>query len=614
MEKRYAVGIDLGTSNSALAFSPAREEGRIAVLPVTQLLSFQTVGELEILPSALYLPLENEVAGAAARLPWESDPLGGVVGQLAREHGALVPNRLVTSAKSWLSNPHVGPEKPVLPWQSDLGERKVSAFEASRRYLEHLRHALRWTLRQRGEEGGPQDCEVVVTVPASFDEVARLQTHRAAAAAGWGEVTLLEEQQAAFYHWIEHSGDDWRRQVHPGDVVLVCDVGGGTADFSLVAVSERDGNLALERVSVGDHLLLGGDNMDLALAYALRTELEARGHRIDGIQFLSLVHSCRVGKETLFADPSLETVPLSIPSRGSSLFGGTVGTALRRETLNAIVLAGFFPLAGIQDQPARRRAVGLTEFGLDYAADPALSKHLASFLARSWQNTRSSEGLAALVADRGRESGGVHFVCPTAVLFNGGVFKADPLRERVLALLRQWNEDTPVRELAGSHFDLAVAKGGAAYARNLVTGHGIRIKAGTARSYYVGLETSMLAVPGFTPPLKAVCVVPQAMEEGTEASLSGQEFGLVTGEQVEFRFFSSSVRAGDAVGTVVAGEDDLEETASLEVTLPPLEGRSGELLPVTLHSVITELGTLELWMRHEGTGQQWKLEFSVRGQ
>jgi hypothetical protein len=365
---------------------------------------------------------------------------------------------------------------------------------------------------------------------------------------------------------------------------------------------------------VGDHLLLGGDNMDLALAYALRADLEGRGQKVDGVQFLSLVHSCRVGKETLFADPGLERVPLSIPSRGASLFGGTIGTALTRETLDAIVLAGFFPLTGIQDQPARRRAAGLTEFGLDYAADPALSKHLASFLARSWQNTRTSEGLATLVADRSRESGGVRFVCPTAVLFNGGVFKADPLRERTLALLRDWNGGTPVRELAGSHFDLAVAKGGAAYARNLVTGRGVRIKAGTARSYYVGLETSMPAVPGFTPPLKAVCVVPQAMEEGTEASLPGREFGLVTGEQVEFRFFSSSVRAGDAVGTVVGAEDDLEETASLEITLPPLEGRSGELLPVTLHSVITELGTLELWMRHEATGQQWKLEFNVRGQ
>ena len=612
MDKRYVVGIDLGTSNSALAYAAAEAGARIEVLPVTQLLSLQGLGEADILASALYLPTESEAA-SAARLPWETGLSAGVVGQFAREHGALVPNRLVTSAKSWLCNPHVSPDKPVLPWKSDLGERKVSAFEASTRYLEHLRQAFQWTLGQRGEEADLASCEVVVTVPASFDEVSRLQTHRAASAAGWGEVTLLEEQQAAFYHWIEETGAAWREHVRPGDAVLICDVGGGTADFSLVAVSEKDGVLELERVSVGDHLLLGGDNMDLALAYALRAGLEARAQKIDNVQFLSLIHSCRAGKETLFADGALPEFPISVATRGSSLFGGTITTALSRETLRQVLVDGFFPLTAINEHPARRRQVGLQEFGLDYASDPALARHLASFLARSWQNARSSDVLAGLVEDRVRESTGVAFLCPTAVLFNGGVFKAAPLRERILELLRRWNDGTPVRELAGSHLDLAVAKGGAAYARILATGEGIRIKAGTARSHYIGLETSMLAVPGLQPPLKAVCVVPQGMEEGSEAGLSGREFGLITGEPVEFRFFSSSVRAGDAVGDVVEDEEDLEETASLEVALPPLEGRSGEMLPVSLHSVVTELGTLELWMRHEATGQQWKLEFNLRG-
>jgi hypothetical protein len=259
----------------------------------------------------------------------------------------------------------------------------------------------------------------------------------------------------------------------------------------------------------------------------------------------------------------------------------------------------------------RRPGAGLREFGLPYEADPALSRHLAAFLARSWQNARTSSELSFLVGDRVRERDGVSFVSPTAVLFNGGVFKADPVRERVLSLLREWSGD-PVQELAGAHFDLAVAKGAAVYARLRLTGEGIRIRSGTARSYYLGLETAMPAVPGMTPPVRGICVVPQGMEEGSEAPLPGREFGLAVGEPVQFRFFSSAVRAGDGVGTVVEEVEELEETAGLEVTLPPVEEGAGQVVPVRLHSRVTELGTLELWMRHEGSGRQWKVEFNVR--
>jgi hypothetical protein len=616
METRYAVGIDLGTSNSALALAPALPEARAEVLPIPQLFSYQGVAELDMLPSVLYLPLENEVKIAAASLPWEEGPLrAGLVGQFAREQGALMPDRMVASAKSWLCNPHVNPEEPVLPWNSDLtASHKVSPFQASVRYLRHLRQAFEAALEKRGMPAGSLAGEIVVTVPASFDDVARALTHRAALAAGWGEVTLLEEQQAAFYHWIAQSGGKWREQVRSGDLVLICDMGGGTADFSLVAVSESAGELQLERVSVGDHLLLGGDNMDLALAYALKAELAEAGQKPDNWQFLSLIHSCRVGKEALFADPGLAAYPISVPSRSASLFAGTVSTSLRRGTLDAVVLDGFFPRTAISEHPARRRNQGLKEFGLDYAADPALSRHLAFFLARSFKNTQASGVLAGLVAQQVREEAGVQFICPSAILFNGGVFKAGPLRGRVLDLLSDWNGGAAVVELPESDFDLAVAKGAAVYARTRLLGEGIRIKAGTARSYYIGMESSMPAVPGLVPPLKALCVVPQGMEEGSEQSLPAQDFGLVTGELVEFRFFSSNVRAGDRVGDLVENEEDLEETASLQVALPPLEGREGALIPVTLHCVVTELGTLELWMRHEASGQKWKLEFNVRGQ
>ncbi|UFS70233.1 Hsp70 family protein [Geomonas sp. RF6] len=615
MERRYAVGIDLGTSNSALALAPAEPEASPEVLPIPQHFSFQSVAELATLPSVLYLPLENEAESADATLPWGEEPLrSGVVGQFARERGTVMPDRMVASAKSWLCSPHVDPEEPLLPWNSDMEPtQKVSPFQASVRYLRHLREAYIAALQQRGAPSSPEACEIVVTVPASFDDVARSLTHRAAQAAGWGGVTLLEEQQAAFYYWIAQSGGKWRDLVRPGDLVLICDVGGGTADFSLVAVSEQGGALQLERVSVGDHILLGGDNMDLALAYTMRAELEGEGQKIDNWQFLSLIHSCRVGKETLFADPALSAYPISLPSRGSSLFAGTVSTSLRRETLEAVVLNGFFPRTGAADHPARRRNLGLKEFGLDYAADPALSKHLAFFLARSFKNTLASETLSSLVSRQVRQAEGVEFIAPSAILFNGGIFKAAPLRERVLELLSSWS-GSAVLELPESDFDLAVAKGAAVYARTRLTGEGIRIKAGTARSYYIGLESSMPAVPGLIPPLKGVCVVPQGMEEGSEETLPGQDFGLVTGESVEFRFFSSSVRSGDKVGDVVDADEDLEETASLQVVLPPIEGKEGTMIPVRLHSVVTELGTLELWMRHEASGQQWKLEFNVRGE
>lgn len=610
MEKRFAIGIDLGTTNSALALAPA-EGGEVPeIVPVPQFDSFQAAGEEDVLPSALYIPLEQEGASASARLPWNGDIVPGIVGRFAREHGALTPDRLVTSAKSWLGHPHIDPRQAVLPWGSEL-ERKVSPFEASRLYLDHLRRTLLHTVESRGISGGLEGCEAVLTVPASFDEVARGLTFEAAVAAGWGDVTLLEEQQAAFYHWLAYAGDRWREMVRPGDVVLVCDVGGGTADFSLVAVAERDGELALERVSVGEHILLGGDNMDLALAYTLRGELEKKGQKLDNRQFLFLLHACRGGKERLFADPSLAEIPIAIPSRGAGLFSGTISTSLRRELLQSVLLDGFLPRTGASEHPTRRPGAGLREFGLPYEADPALSRHLAAFLARSWQNARTSSELSFLVGDRVRERDGVSFVSPTAVLFNGGVFKADPVRERVLSLLREWSGD-PVQELAGAHFDLAVARGAAVYARLRLTGEGIRIRSGTARSYYLGLETAMPAVPGMAPPVRGICVVPQGMEEGSEAPLPGREFGLAVGEPVQFRFFSSAVRAGDGVGTVVEEVEELEETAGLEVTLPPVEEGAGQLVPVRLHSRVTELGTLELWMRHEGSGRQWKVEFNVR--
>ncbi len=559
----------------------------------------------------MYIPHPAEFPADAFRLPWADE--GGdaaIIGQFARDHGALVPDRLVTSAKSWLSNPHIDARQKVLPWNSDIEEPKLSAFDCSRRYLQHLKDGFLYAERLKGRERSLSDGVIVLAVPASFDEVARNLTAEAAEAAGLGAVILLEEPQAAFYAWVAQVAKEWRTQVGPGDIVLVCDLGGGTADFSLIAVTETDGALALERISVGEHILLGGDNMDLALAYTLKAQLEADGKAVDAWQLLALVHAAARAKVALFADASLPAVPIAVPSRGSSLFARAVSTSLERSTLERVVLDGFFPLTALTDLPQESRNVGLREFGLPYASDPAVSKHLARFLVRSLANVKASENLRRLVGPRAESN---MLLAPTAVLFNGGVFNAAPIRARVRDLLASWTR-APIRELEGAQLDLAVAKGAAHYGRNRVTGKGVRIKAGTARSYYIGLETSMPAVPGFKPPVKALCVVPQAMEEGSELLIEGREFGLVTGQLADFRFFSSEARSGDKPGQILPdAESELEETGVLQVDLPSIEGfPEGQAVPVQINAVVTELGTLELWMKHTNSERRWKVEFAVR--
>jgi molecular chaperone DnaK (HSP70) len=612
MKTQFSLGIDLGTSNSAAAIEEF-ESGRAEIVEITQVLGPNQAGEKATLPSALYVPHPDEFPQDAMRLPWCAKSDNTIIGHFAREHGALVPDRLITSAKSWLSNFHTDPKKPVLPWKSDIKETRLSAFDCSRRYLEHLREGFLHAERAQGREWDLAAGQVVLTVPASFDEVARTLTSEAAEAAGLGKVVLLEEPQAAFYAWTAQAGSDWRKQVSAGDIVLVCDVGGGTADFSLIAITEKDGNLEVERISVGEHILLGGDNMDLALAYTLQAQLEEAGKTIDAWQFLALIHAASRAKVQLFNDPSLKHAPVAVPSRGSGLIAKTISAKLDRATLEAVVLDGFFPITKITDLPVEKRGTGLQEFGLPYASDPIVSKHLARFLTRSLMNVKASAALTALVNSRPEALAG-ECLRPTAVLFNGGVFNAEPIRKRVLDLLASWNDGRPVRELAGYQPDLAVAKGAAIYGRNRATGQGIRIKAGTARSYYIGLESSMPAIPGFKPPIKALCVVPQGMEEGSELLIDGQEFGLMTGQPADFRFFASEVRSGDTPGQIIPNAArELDETSQLEVTLPPVEGfPEGQPVPVQINSVVTELGNLELWMKHTGSDRRWKVEFQVR--
>jgi molecular chaperone DnaK (HSP70) len=612
MSAKFSFGIDLGTSNSAVAIEDFGGN-RSAIVEMTQLLAPNRAAEKPILPSAVYIPHPEEFSPESLKLPWSKSAGAPIIGYFARSHGALVPDRLITSAKSWLSNIHIDPKKAALPWKSEIKEQKLSAFECSRIYLEHMKEGFLYAETTQGHSWDLSEGQIVITVPASFDEVARNLTAEAAAAAGFGKVVLLEEPQAAFYAWTAQAGRDWRNQVKRGDIVLVCDVGGGTADFSLIAVSEKEGNLEVGRISVGEHILLGGDNMDLALAYALQSQLEAAGKSIDSWQFLALVHAAASAKIDLFTDNSLKQAPIAVPSRGSSLLGKTVSTKLDRATLEKVVLDGFFPITKITDLPQESRGAGLQEFGLPYASDPVISKHLARFLTRSLANIKASEALTALVGGR-KEALEGDFLKPTAVLFNGGVFNAAPIRKRILDLLASWNNGVTVRELAGFQPDLAVAKGAAIYGKNRATGQGIRIRAGTARSYYIGLESSMPAVPGFKPPIKALCVVPQGMEEGSEFVIEDREFGLMTGLPADFRFFSSEVRSGDKPGQIIPNaERELEETSRIEVTLPPIEGfPEGQAIPVVINPLVTELGNLELWMKHTASDRRWKVEFQVR--
>ncbi len=592
MTKKYAIGIDLGTTHSALSFLALdAEKGRgaqQAVLPVPQLTAPGTIESKQLLPSFLYLAANAEFPEGSLGLPWNKS-LGQVTGEFARTHGAKVPTRLVSSAKSWLGHPTVDRRAAILPWGAPQDVTKVSPVDASAKYLEHLRHA--WERELPALAG--QD--VVITVPASFDAAARDLTLEAATKAGLTRVTLLEEPQAALYAWLEAQGDAWRKSLKPGDVLLIIDVGGGTSDFSLIGVSDEGGELRLERLAVGDHILLGGDNMDLALAYTLNEKFKAQGKTLDTWQMAALTQACRVAKETLTTELKLAKAPITVPGRGSSLIGGTLKTELLREELERVLVEGFFPRVAVTEQPQQARRGGLTQMSLPYAQDAAVTKHLAAFLSRQ----AGSLGLKH------------SFARPTAVLFNGGVFKAQSLRTRVIDTLNDWLKTdgaSAARELDRADLDLAVARG-AAYYGWVKAGHGIRIRGGTARSYYVGVESSGLAVPGFTPPVKALCVAPFGMEEGTQADIPPQEFGLVVGEPTRFRFFSSSTRRDDKVGELLDDASVLEELPPIETALP---GAGGALVPVNIQAAVTELGALEVRCLERGGKGRWKLELNVR--
>ena len=614
---RYAVGIDLGTTHTALAYAKIPEPGETApdteVLGVPQLVAAGTVESRELLPSFFYVAHQSD---GPQSLPWDKDRTY-VVGEHARARGVDAPARVITSAKSWLGHPTVDRRGPILPPGAPEDVEKISPVEASWRYLEHLVEAWDLVVAKGDPELALAKQSVVLTVPASFDAAARELTTEAAFAAGLEDLTLLEEPQAAFYAWLASRGDTWRKDVKVGDAVLVVDVGGGTTDFSVIAAVEKEGELALERVAVGDHILLGGDNMDLLLAHIVEQkmvrEAEAAGRtlELDRWQRTALQHAARGAKERLLGDPNATSAPIAIAGKGSKLVGSTLRAEVTREEVTTAIVDGFFPTVGADARPANRARAALTTLGLPYAQDPAVTKHLAALLARH----------ADALERVGIKGGSGRMLQPTRILFNGGVMKSAALRDRVTGSLGAWLEAAGAPKatvLEGTDLDLAVARGAAAYALAR-QGRGVRIRGGTARAYYVGIEGAVPAIPGLEPPVSALCVAPLGMEEGTESDVPGGPLGVVVGEKVRFRFFGSNVRRQDRVGAVLDRwkNDELDELAPIEVDLPA-EGRlEGDVVPVRLHSSITEVGTLLLEavpLTPKKPDERWKVELSVRGE
>ena len=597
---RFIIGIDLGTTNIVVAYMDmGTEGGKPQIFKIPQVTEESEYEDREILPAFLYYPVQNETPKNSLDLPWAED-CSYCVGVYARKKASMVPESTISSAKSWLCASNVDRLSPILPWNQKDQDRKMSPLEASRRFLEHIRDSWNYNRGSSEENNLFENQTIILTVPASFDAVARELTVKAAELAGF-TVTLLEEPQAAFYAWLQEHDQTWRELIKANDRILVCDIGGGTTDFTLIEADSEDGNLALKRIAVGNHILLGGDNLDLTLAYFLANKLQKeKGLRLDEYQLSGLTHACREAKEKLVNNPKSTPEKITVLGRGSSVIGGAVTIELTYDELERTILEGFFPKCKFEDIPTKQRISGLREFGLSYEPDPAITKHLAFFL--NSQVKSQDEQSPRL---------------PTVAFFNGGVSKSELLQERILETINAW-EHTPNNEitvLRSTHPDLAVAIGACWYGY-VCEGNAIRVKAGSAYSYYIGIESTMPAVPGFIPPLRGICVVPFGMEEGTELDIPFSGLGLVVGETTDFRFFADNNRREDQVGEIC---DDIGSNAALELpaltTELPIEDpetKPGTLIQIRLRSILSEIGTLQIWCIEESGNRRWKLEYELR--
>jgi len=593
MEAKYLIGLDLGTSNCAVAFTEPRGRSQPAIIdfPVPQLLRLGELAPRSLLPSAIYIPGLHEMPAEATRLPWGGS-INVVVGEFARWQGARVPGRLVTSAKSWLC--HLGVDRcaPILPWGAPAEVQRISPVEASALLLGHIRQA--WDFAHPDAPLVSQ--EVVVTVPASFDEVARALTVNAAKQAGYEKFTLLEEPQAAFYDFTARHQHDLEQALRGVRLILVIDVGGGTSDFTLVQVEVSEEGPVLRRIAVGEHLMLGGDNMDATLSRHLEERMLSGRRKLSATQWAQLIQAARVAKEALLGEDAPAHYNLAIAGEGSRLLGSALSARLARKEAEDLILDGFFPACGPDDALLRGARGALQELGLPYAQDPAITRHLAEFLRR-----HARAGLAALGS-----GDGVLLPRPDAVLLNGGVFNSPRIAERLVNALSAWWPDSAlIQPLRHDSLDLAVARG-AAYFGLVRHGLGRRIGGGAARAFYVGLEQTGSESP------RALCVIPRGQEEGVPIELGERVFQLALGRPVRFPLFSTTSDRVERAGTVVPTSEDLEPLPPIHALLKGTGGRSGNV-PVHLRAVLTEIGTLELWCVSNTNNEHWRLEFELRG-
>ncbi|MFP4306912.1 MAG: Hsp70 family protein [Desulfococcaceae bacterium] len=601
-DARYIVGIDLGTTNTAVSYvdRSAEETGPAAIRPfaVPQLAGPGEFAPAPVLPSFLYLPGDYDIDREAIALPWRTEE-DAFAGAFARDHGATVPGRLVASAKSWLCHSGVDRRSRILPWGADEEVPKVSPVEATARYLRHIRRA--WNLR-RGDDAEAylENQFVTVTVPASFDQVARDLTLEAAAAAGLSGVTLLEEPLAAFYSWLLGHENRWAQEVRPGELILVCDVGGGTTDFTLIALQEAEGGTPrFERIAVGDHLILGGDNIDLALARRMEADMSRGGGglSLSSDRWKALCQQCRQAKEAILGGET-DQCTVTLMGGGGKLIAGTRSARLDRETVESIVLEGFFPVTSPEPRRTSAGRKGIAEFGLPYESEPAITRHIGWFLESHRKDVARFLGRDSAAPDR--------------ILFNGGSLKADVVQERVRAAIRHWfgekDEARPIK-LENPDPDVAVARG-AAYYGLVKMGRGVRVGSGSPRAYFLGVAAEgPAAAEGGRP---AVCLVERGLDEGSRIDLPGREFEVLANQPVSFDLYSSSFRSGDRCGDLVTVDETL-------TPLPPVQtvvqfGKKGKetRIPVRMEAEYTEVGTLALWCRSAVTDHRWKFQFQLR--
>ncbi len=605
---RFVIGFDLGTTNSAVTFVDSqRQPWRIETFPVPQLVAAGQVEARETLPSFHYEPAEGEFSPRMLQLAFHDEPPGYVVGFLARDQGTLVPGRLIASAKSWLCHTGVDRTAAILPWQGAADVMRLSPVEVSARYLGHVRAA--WDAAFPEHPMAEQD--IILTLPASFDEVARELTVKAAAQAGLPRIVLIEEPQAAFYAWIYKHRDDWSERVTAGQKILVCDVGGGTSDFTLIRVRRTDDDrVQFHRVAVGNHLILGGDNFDLALARHIEERLVGEGG-LEPRQWAVLVRSCRHVKEVLLGENAPESYRAHLPGSGARLVGGGMQVEVSRGEVRDLIVEGFLPGIALDEKPLRRQS-GFQEFGLPYAADPAITRHLAAFL--------SAHRHVALDDAEAAPAEGIDPARPDVLLFNGGVFASPQLRDRLVTALSRWfagEGEAAWRPIVLDHdrLDLAVARG-AAYYGMVRRGEGVRIAAGLARTYYIGVEAAPgeVAAPATAEPQPtALCVVPAGVEPGGEVDLTERAFDLVTSEPVEFPLFVSSTRLTDRPGELIPFDrEQMTALPPLRTVLRTRKRSDSPLARVDLHARLTEIGTLDLWLSEKAGRRTWRLQFDVR--